>query len=75
MRISAAVAVWICAAFALVCLGFAYSGFSALATITDSAEHELSVGYAWFWTFLFCIAALFGVLSWLIKAGKLGNLE
>jgi len=75
MRISATVAVWLCAGFALVCLGFAYSGFSALATITDSAERELSVGYAWFWTFLFCIAALFGVLSWLIKAGKLGNLE
>jgi len=75
MRISATVAMWLCAAFALVCLGFVYSGFSALATITDSAERELSVGYAWFWTFLFCIAALFGVLSWLIKAGKLGNSE
>ena len=34
-----------------------------------------SLGYGWFWTFLFCIAALFGVLSWLIKAGKLGNSE
>lgn len=75
MRISAAVAVWICAAFALVCLGFAYSGFAGLATLTDSAERELSLGYAWFWTFLFCIAAVFGVLSWLIKAGKLGNSE
>ena len=75
MRISAAVAVWICAAFALVCLGFAYSGFAGHATLTDPAERELSLGYAWFWTFLFCIAALFGVLSWLIKAGKLGDLE
>ena len=75
MRISAAIAVWMCAAFALICLGFVYSGFSGFATLTDAAERELSLGYAWFWTFLFCIAALFGVLSWLIKAGKLGGPE
>jgi hypothetical protein len=73
MQISAAVAVWLCAAFALICLGFAYTAFSGLATLTDSAEREMSLGYGWFWTFLFCIAALFGVLSWLMKAGKLGN--
>jgi hypothetical protein len=75
MQISAAVAVWLCAAFALICLGFAYTAFSGLATLTDSAEREMSLGYGWFWTFLFCIAALFGVLSWLMKTGKLGNSE
>ena len=64
---------WLCAAFALVCLGFAYSGFSALQTLTDEAERELSRGYAWFWTFLGAVAVAFGVLSWMIKAGKLGN--
>jgi hypothetical protein len=75
MQISAALAMWMCAAFALVCAGFAYSAFAGLVTITDSAERELTLGYAWFWTFLFCIAALFGVLSWLIKIGKLGRPE
>ena len=75
MRISAAVAVWLCAAFALVCLGAAFTAFSGLATLTDAAERDASLGYGWFWTFLFCIAALFGVLSWLMKAGKLGNPE
>jgi hypothetical protein len=35
----------------------------------------MSLGYGWFWIFLFCIAALFGVLSWLMKTGKLGNSE
>jgi len=75
MRISAAVAVWLCAAFALICLGFALTAFSGLATLTDAAEREASLGYGWFWTFLFCIASVFGVLSWLIKAGKLGNPE
>ncbi len=64
---------WLCAAFALLCLGFAYSGFSALQTLTDEAERELSRGYAWFWTFLGAVAVAFGALSWMIKAGKLGN--
>ncbi|HEY7238929.1 MAG TPA: hypothetical protein VH600_07160 [Burkholderiales bacterium] len=75
MQISAAIAVWLCAAFALVCLGFAYTAFSGLATLTDAAERDASLGYGWFWTFLFCIAAVFGVLSWLIKIGRLGNSE
>jgi hypothetical protein len=71
MKISAAVAMWGCVVFGLVCLGFAYNGFSALPTLTDSAERELSLGYAWFWTFLFAVAAAFGVLSWMIKTGKI----
>jgi hypothetical protein len=73
MRISAAVAMWGCMLFALLCLGFAYQGFAALQTLTDSSERELSLGYAWFWTFLFAVAVLFGVLSWMIKAGKIGS--
>jgi hypothetical protein len=75
MQISAAVAVWLCAVFALICLGFAFTAFSGLAMLTDAAERDISAGYGWFWIFLFCIATLFGVLSWLMKAGKLGNPE
>ena len=75
MQISAALAVWLCAAFALMCAGFAFTAFTGLATLTDAAERDVSLGYAWFWTFLFCVAAVFGVLSWLIKVGKLGNPE
>jgi hypothetical protein len=71
MRVSAAVAMWGCAVFALICLSVAYQGFSAVQTLTDTAERELSLGYAWFWTFLFAVAVIFGVLSWMIKAGKL----
>jgi hypothetical protein len=73
MKISGAVAMWMCVAFALVCAGFAYNGFVGAQTLTDSAERELSLGYAWFWTFLFAVAAVFGVLSWLIKVGKIGS--
>ncbi len=66
---------WMCVAFALVCFGFAFSGFSALETLADEAERELSRGYAWFWMFLAAVAMVFGVLSWMIKEGKLGDLE
>jgi hypothetical protein len=75
MKISAGIAMWMCIAFALVCFGFAFSGFSALETLADEAERELSRGYAWFWMFLAAVAMVFGVLSWMIKEGKLGDLE
>ena len=75
MKISAALAMWLCAAFTLVCLGFAYVAFSGLATLTDIADREISLGYGWFWAFLGAVAAVFGVLSWMIKEGKLGPVE
>jgi hypothetical protein len=73
MKISAVIAVWLCAAFSLVCAGFAYTGFSALETLADEAERELSRGYAWFWVFLAVVGLGFGILSWMIKEGKLGD--
>ena len=75
MKISAGIAILMCTAFALVCFGFAFSGFSALSSIDDVVERELSVGYAWFWTFLGVVAVAFGILSWMIKEGKLGDPE
>lgn len=62
---------WLCVVFALLCFGVAYNGFAALATLTDVEQRELSAGYAWFWTFLGAVATVFGVLSWMIKAGKI----
>lgn len=75
MRISAQIAVWLCAAFALVCLVFALKGFLGLADAANAEERDLISGYAWYWTFLGTIAVAFGVLSWLIKQGKLGPVE
>ena len=74
MKISAGVAMWGCAVFALACFAFAMSGFLALESLA-SAERELSRGYAWFWMFLSAVATVFGVLSWMIKKGKLGDIE
>ena len=62
-----------CAAFGLVCLGFALKGFAGLADAADAAERDLIAGYAAFWAFLAAIALVFGVLSWMIKEGKLGK--
>ena len=73
MKVTAQVAVWLSAAFALFCGAFAYSGFAALSGLTDAAEREASLGYAWFWTFLAVVAVASGVLSWMIKEGKLGD--
>ena len=64
-----------CAAFALFCMGYAFTGFSALGTLTDEAEREASRGYVWFWAFLSVVAMVFGVLSWMISKGKFGDLE
>ena len=68
-------AVWLCAAFGLVALGFALNGFFSLGSITDPEIREASLGYAWFWSFLAFIAAVFGVLSWMITRGKFGPVE
>ncbi len=75
MKVTAAIAVWLCAAFSLFCLGFAYNGFASLGEITDAAQREASLGYAWFWSFLALIGAVFGVLSWMIKEGRFGPQE
>ena len=73
MKISAVMGMWMCAIFALVCFGFAGSGFWALSSITDAEQRELTLGYASFWAFLGGVAVVFGVLSWMIKEGKLGD--
>jgi hypothetical protein len=75
MKVSAIVAMWMCMAFALFCFAFAFNGFSALSSITDAADREASLGYAWFWTFLGGVGVVFGILSWMIKEGKLGDPE
>jgi hypothetical protein len=75
MKIGAQLAMWLCTVFCLGCLGFALTAFSGLATLTDQAERDVTVGYAWFWSFLAFIAAAFGVLSWMIKQGRFGSVE
>ena len=75
MKISAGISMWMCAVFAVACFAFALSGLVSLDTVILDAERELSRGYAWFWMFLSAVAAIFGVLSWMIKKGKFGDIE
>jgi len=51
------------------------TAFSGAASVPDVAEREASYGYAGFYGFLALVAALFGVLSWMIAKGKLGPVE
>ena len=75
MKISAGIAMWMCLAFASGCFVFAMSGFLALDGLPTDAEREMSRGYAWFWMFLAVVATVFGGLSWMIKAGKFGEMD
>ena len=75
MKISAQLAVWLCAAFCLICLGAAITALSGAASIPDASEREASYGYAAFYGFLAFVAAVFGVLSWMIVKGKFGAVE
>ncbi|MBV9192196.1 MAG: hypothetical protein JO292_09350 [Betaproteobacteria bacterium] len=75
MKISAQLAVWLCAVFCLICLGAAITAFSGAPTIPDPAEREASYGYAAFYAFLALVSAVFGVLSRMIVKGKFGAVE
>jgi len=41
MKISALMAMWMCAVFGLVCFGFAANGFIALPSMTSAEDREL----------------------------------
>jgi hypothetical protein len=72
MRISAILGTWICAVFALVCLGVAANGYLSLPEIEDPAQRELASGHMGFWLFLGAVALVFGILSFAMARGKLG---
>ena len=52
------------AIFAVICLGVAVTGFTSLGDIADPAQAADARGFAWFWTFLACVAIALGLLSW-----------
>ena len=56
------------AVFAVLCLGVAITGFMSLGNITDAEQLADAKGFAWFWTFLACVAIGLGLLSlWLTR--------
>lgn len=74
MKISAQMSVVMAALFAVLCFGFALSGFSSLDTITEPAQLSDARGFAWFWTFLGTVALVFGALGvWIVKTHKDGE--
>jgi hypothetical protein len=75
MKISAAVSMWLCAVFALVTCGVAFYAFSQVAGLSNQEDRDMARGYALFWGFLGAVGAACGVVSWMIKEGKLGQAE
>ena len=74
MKISAQLTVIIATIFAIICFSVAYTGFSALDSITDPAILADSKGFAWFWAFLGFVSVVFGALSvWIIRTQKPGE--
>ena len=74
-RMFAAVAVWLCAAFAAIALAVVATGVAGLDSITDPAERDAAMGYIGFWSFLAAVAAVCGVISWLMTRGVFGRVE
>ena len=66
---------WMCALFGIVCASAAATAFVGATSVPDAVERDASIGFGWFWTFLAVVAAVFGVLSWMIKNGRLGPVE
>jgi hypothetical protein len=75
MKISAAVSMWLCAVFALVAFSVAFYSFSQVAGLSIPEDRDMAQGYAFFWGFLGAVGVACGVLSWMIKEGKLGPAE
>lgn len=63
------------APFALICLGFAISGFVSLGEITDPEQLADAKGYIWFWTFLASIAVISGALAWWLMSTQKNDAE
>jgi membrane protein DedA with SNARE-associated domain len=70
VNISPKFAAFAAAPFALICFGFALSGYLQLDQITDPELMGDAKGYIGFWLFLAGIAVISGVLSWWMMAAQ-----
>ena len=71
MKISAKLSVVLAAIFATICFWVAITGFTSLGGIADPQQRADGLGFAWFWTFLGCVAAVFGALGvWIVRTHK-----
>ena len=71
MKISAQVAMWGAIVLALFCLGYAFSGFSSLDSVTDDVARADARGFAYFWLFLGGVAVGIALLShWMGKRSE-----
>jgi hypothetical protein len=64
MQLSAKLTMVLGAIFAVACYAVAITGFTSIAEIADPKLASDARGFAWFWTFLGTVAAVFGLVSW-----------
>ena len=71
VKISAHITLWGSLIFALLCLGYAFSGFSSLDAMADEATRADARGFAFFWLFMGGIGIASAIGSWwMVKHGE-----
>lgn len=74
MKASLLATVVIGAILAIACLCVAITGFASLGDIGDPTRAADAKGFAWFWTFLACVASTSAALAWwMARKGKEGE--
>jgi hypothetical protein len=71
VKITAKASVFLSAIFAAICFSVAIVGFSSLNEIADPVQKADATGFAWFWTFLGCVALACGAMGiWIARTHK-----
>lgn len=71
MKLSLQATVVIGIVFAIASLGVAITGFASLSDIADPDRLADAKGFAWFWTFLACVALAFAALAaWMSRGNR-----
>jgi hypothetical protein len=64
MKIGAQMTLVACIIFAVVSFGVAIKAFTSIGDAMDAKQAADAYGFAWFWTFLGAVGAVFGAISW-----------
>ena len=71
MKFSAHITLWGSLIFAILCLGYAFAGFSSLDAMADEATLSDARGFAFFWLFMGGIGVAAAIGSWwMVKHGE-----
>ena len=66
MRFSLRATTIVAAIIAILCFGFALTGFRSLGDLADPTELADARGFAWFWVFLGSLTVVLALAAWWI---------